>query len=155
MKKSYIIPLIALLLLVTSAFFYKSRMLQRDADNALVSENNQLTCSGAQFNEYMKIMLEAGKMTLSQPPVSGTRAQQQKMIDALAALDLPRNQTVIAVGHFRSGKVYTQICKDEKCSMEDMAQPEHVCLTENWDECVYLAMQFREKQYCFLTPAKE
>ena len=135
MKKSYIVPLIALLLLLTSAFFYKARLLQRDADNALVSENKQLTCSDAQYNEYIKIMLAAGKMGISQHPVSGTRAQQQKMIDALGALDLPKNQTVIAAGHFMSGKVYSQICKDEKCSMEEMAQPEHVCLTENWDDC--------------------
>ena len=91
MKKSYIVPLIALLLLLTLAFFYKARLLQRDADNALVSENKQLTCSDAQYNEYIKIMLAARKMGISQHPVSGTRAQQQKMIDALGALDLPKN----------------------------------------------------------------
>lgn len=123
------------------------------SEAALVSENGQLSCSKAQFDDYIKIMLLTGEMTLSQQPDSGTLAQQQKMIDAFAALSLPKDKTVVAAGHTESGKVYTTTCKNEKCTMYEMAQPEQACLREYWNDCPYIAMQFREKNYCFLAPA--
>ncbi|MGX9935626.1 hypothetical protein ACVFVO_09585 [Advenella kashmirensis] len=120
---------------------------------ALVSENGQLSCSKAQFDDYIKIMLLTGEMTLSQQPDSGTLAQQQKMIDAFAALSLPKDKTVVAAGHTESGKVYTTTCEIEKCTMYEMAQPQQACLKEHWNDCPYIAIQFKEKNYCFLAPA--
>jgi len=123
------------------------------SEAALVSENGQLSCSKAQFDDYIKIMLLTGEMTLSQQPDSGTLAQQQKMIDAFAALPLPKDKTIVAAGHTESGKVYTTTCENEKCTMYEMAQPQQACLKEHWNDCPYIAMQFREKKYCFLAPA--
>lgn len=120
---------------------------------ALISANGQLSCSEAQFDDYTRNMLLAGEMTLSRPLDSGTLAQQQKLIDAFAALSLPKDKTVIAAGHTESGQVYTTTCENEKCTLSEMAQPEQACLKAHWNDCPYLAMQFREKKYCFLVPA--
>ncbi len=121
--------------------------------NVIEAEHKPLSCSNAQYYDYLKIMVQTGEMTIGRVPTLGTRAQQQKMMDAFDALDLPAKETVIAVGHYKSGKVYTNVCKDEKCTMQEMAQPEHVCLKEFWNDCTYLAMQFKERRYCFITPA--
>jgi len=123
------------------------------SEAALVSDNGQLSCSTTQFGEYTRNMLLAGEMTLSRQPDAGTPAQQQKLIDAFAALSLPKDKTVIAAGHIESGKIYTTICENEKCTLSEMAQPEQACLKAHWNDCPYLAMQFREKKYCFLAPA--
>ncbi|HLU02581.1 MAG TPA: hypothetical protein VKZ94_07450 [Advenella sp.] len=122
---------------------------------ALVSENGQLSCSNAQFDDYIRIMLLTGEMTLSQQPDSGALAQQQKMIDTFAALSLPKDKTIVAAGHTKSGKVYTTTCEHEKCTLYEMAQPQQACLKEHWNDCPYLAMQFKEKKYCFLAPASQ
>ena len=123
------------------------------SEAALVSENGQLSCSQEQFDDYTKNMLLAGEMTLSRQPDSGTLAQQQKMIDAFAVLSLPKDKTVVAAGHTESGKIYTTTCENEKCTLNEMAQPEQACLKEHWNDCPYVAMQFKEKKYCFLAPA--
>jgi len=120
---------------------------------ALASANGKLSCDSTQYGEYNKHMLQAGEMTVGRMPASGTRQQQQKMLDAFQALDLPKDKTIIATGNVLTGKVYTATCEHEKCSMEEMAQPEQACMTEDWNNCSYLAMQFRDKQYCFLSPA--
>lgn len=123
------------------------------SEAALVSENGQLSCSQEQFDDYTKNMLLAGEMTLSRQPDSGTLAQQQKMIDGFAALSMPKDKTVVAAGHTESGKIYTTTCENEKCTLNEMAQPEQACLKEHWNDCPYVAMQFKEKKYCFLAPA--
>lgn len=120
-----------------------------------VSAQERISCTDAQFDEYSRYMLLAGDMTLSRQPDSGTRLQQQKMLDAFEALTLPKDRTVIAVGHVETGKIYTAICAAEKCTQNEMARPEQACLSEHWNDCPYLAMQFREKKYCFLEPARD
>jgi len=120
-----------------------------------ISAKGDLSCTNEQFAEYTKYMLLAGEMTLSQQPDSGTRLQQQKMIAAFDALTLPKDKTVIAVGHVNTGKVYTTTCEKEKCTLDEMAKPEHACLAEHWNDCPYLAMQFREKKYCFLARSSD
>lgn len=125
------------------------------SEGSHISANSGLSCTNEQFADYTKYMLLAGEMTLSQPPDSGTRLQQQKMIDAFDALTLPKDKTVIAVGHVNTGKIYTTTCEKEKCTLDEMAKPEHACLVEHWNDCPYLAMQFREKKYCFLAPADD
>src|SRR5690606_36068720 len=97
----------------------------------------------------------AGELTIGRQPPSGTRQQQQAMVDAFGALSLPTDKTIISAAHLKTGKVYTKVCENEKCTMNEMAEPEQACLTENWSGCQYLAMQFREKQYCFLTPSDQ
>lgn len=131
------------------------RVLAQDSTGQITSAQGQLSCSDTGYTEYMKIMLEAGEMTISRQPASGTRAQQQKMIDAFAALELPVGKTIVAVRHTETGKVYTNICKNEKCTFDEMAKPEQVCLTEHWNDCPYFAMQFRDRQYCFLDSASQ
>lgn len=128
---------------------------QRSEAAALVSGNGQLSCSQEQFDDYTRNMLLAGEMTLSRQPDSGTLAQQQKMIDAFAALSLPKDKTVIAAGHTDSGEIYTTTCEHEKCTLNEMVQPEHACLKAHWNDCPYVAMQFKEKKYCFLAPASQ
>lgn len=128
-------------------------LIGQKSEAALVSENGQFSCSQEQFDDYTKYMLLAGEMTISRQPDAGTKPQQQKMIDAFAALSLPKNKTVIVAGHTETGKVYTTTCKNEKCTLDEMAQPEQACLKAHWNDCPYLGMQFKEKKYCFLAPA--
>ncbi len=144
------IPSLAMVGLLAISF-----LLGQKSEASLVSENGQLSCSNEQFTEYNKYMLLAGEMTVARQPDSGTRAQQKKMVDAFEGLTLPKDKTVIAVGHVKTGKVYTMVCESEKCTQTEMAKPEQVCLAENWNDCPYLAMQFREKKYCLLAPANE
>ena len=80
------------------------------------------------------------RMTTSRLPASGTRLQQQKMIDVFEALTLPKDKTVIAVGHVKTGQVYATMCENDKCTLNEMAKPEQACLTEHWNDCPYLAM---------------
>ena len=115
----------------------------------------RLSCDDRQFMDFERHMLLAGEMTLSRHPNSGSRVQQQKMIDAFDALALAKHRTVIAVGHVETGKIYMTACEGEKCTQAEMAKPEQACLAEHWNDCPYLAMQFRDRKYCFLLPAHE
>ncbi len=144
-----------ILLLVVIGLLVASLLYGEKSRPALASANGQLTCDSAQYEEYNRNMLLAGEMTVGRIPASGTRQQQQKVLDAYAALGLPRDKTIVAAGHLPTGKVYTTVCANEKCTMEEMARPEQACMTDDWNGCSYLAMQFREKQYCFLTPADQ
>ncbi|KAB2655841.1 hypothetical protein F9K94_15005 [Brucella tritici] len=132
-----------------------SFMLSQKSVASLVSADGQLSCTDEQFNAYNKHMLQAGEMTISRQPDSGTFLQQRKMIDAFEKLTLPKYKTIIAAAHVETAQVYTTACAKEKCTMDEMAKPEQACLTEHWNDCPYLAMQFREKRYCFLKPARE
>ncbi len=137
-------------LLGLSAF---SAFAKRKDEGALISADGTLSCSSAQYDEYMKIMVIAGEMTIGQVPPFGGLAQQRKLLDEFEALRLQEDKTVIAVGHYPTGKVYTKTCKEERCTHLEMAEPEHACLTEYWNDCTYIAMQFRSRKYCFLEPA--
>ncbi|MGX9935615.1 hypothetical protein ACVFVO_09530 [Advenella kashmirensis] len=153
MKVSQRLISTGIMFLLFAVLFGTTLLVGQKSQAALVSENGQLSCSKAQFDDYTRNMLLAGEMTLSQQPDSGTLAQQQKMVDAFAALSLPKDKTVIAAGHTESGKVYTTTCENEKCTLNEMAQPEQACLKAHWNDCPYVGMQFREKKYCFLAPA--
>jgi len=143
------------LLLVLAGVWVASHFFGEQSKPPLASSQGQLSCGSEQYSEYNKNMVLAGEMTIGRQPPTGTRAQQQAMVDAFGALTLPKDKTVIAASFVKTGKVYTQICQGEKCTMNEMAAPEQACLAENWSGCQYLAMQFREKQYCFLTPADQ
>ncbi len=143
------------LLLAVIALLVASLLSGERSKPALASANGQLVCDSAQYEEYNKNMLLAGEMTVGRMPASGTRQQQQKLLDAFEALSLPRDKTIIAAGHLPTGKVYTATCANEKCTMEEMAKAEQACMADDWNGCSYLAMQFRQKQYCFLTPADQ
>ena len=140
------------LLIVLAAVLIASHFFGEQGQPPLASTQGQLSCGSEQYSEYTKNMMLAGELTIGRQPPSGTRQQQQAMVDAFGALTLPRDKTIISAGHPKTGKVYTKVCQDEKCTMNEMAEPEQACLTENWSGCQYLAMQFREKQFCFLTP---
>lgn len=144
------LPSLFFVFLITASF-----LLPLKSEASLISVDGQLSCDDEQFSEYNKYMLQAGEMTISRQPDSGTLLQQRKMIDAFEKLTLPKGRTVIAAAHVETGKVYIEACKNEKCTIDEMAKPEHACLTENWNDCPYLAMQFRERKYCFLKPARK
>ena len=153
-KRQFLISGVTLLLLIAGVLI-ASHFFGEQAQPPLASAQGQLSCSSEQYSEYNKNMVLAGELTIGREPPSGARQQQQAMVDAFGALSLPRNKTIISAGHLETGKVYTKICQNEKCTMKEMAEPEQACLTENWSGCRYLAMQFREKQYCFLTPVDQ
>ncbi|MBC8719938.1 hypothetical protein [Ochrobactrum sp. Marseille-Q0166] len=149
--RRYILPGILLLLALGSGLFSVSRAGKQET--TLVSATGELSCSNAQYQEYVKNMAMAGEMTIGRIPPSGTLSQQQKLLDAFEALPLPEDRTLIAVGHYPTGTIYAKECKEERCTLPEMAEPEHACLTEHWDNCPYVAMQFRARKYCFLEPA--
>lgn len=153
-KRQFFISGVALLLVIAGVLI-ASHFFGEQSQPTLASAQGQLSCDSEQYSEYNKNMVLAGELTIGRQPPSGTRQQQQAMVDAFGALTLPRDKTIISVGHLKTGKVYTKVCQNEKCTMNEMAEPEHACLTENWSGCRYLAMQFREKQYCFLTPSDQ
>ena len=153
-KRQFFISGVILSLLIVGLLI-ASHFLGEQGQPPLTSAQGQLSCGSEQYSEYNKNMVLAGELTIGRQPPSGTRQQQQAMVDTFGALTLPRDKTVISAGHLKTGKVYTTICQNEKCTMNEMAEPEQACLTENWSGCRYLAMQFREKQYCFLIPSDQ
>jgi len=153
-KRQFLISGVTLLLVIASVLI-ASHFFGEQGQPPLASTQGPLSCSSEQYSEYNKNMVLAGELTIGRQPPSGTRQQQQAMVDAFGALSLPSDKTIISAGHLKTGKVYTKVCQNEKCTMNEMAEPEQACLTENWSGCQYLAMQFREKQYCFLTPSDQ
>lgn len=153
-KRQFLISGVALLLVIAGVLI-ASHFFGEKGQPPLASAQGQLSCGSEQYSEYNKNMVLAGEMTIGRQPPSGTRQQQQAMVDAFGALTLPTDKTIISTGHLKTGKVYTKVCQNEKCTMNEMAEPEQACLTENWSGCRYLAMQFRKKQYCFLTPSDQ
>ncbi len=152
-KRQFFISGLALLLVIAGVLI-ASHFFGEEGRPPLASSQGQLSCDSKQYSEYNKIMVLAGELTIGRQPSSDTRQQQQALVDAFEALTLPRDKTIISAGHLKTGKVYTKICQNEKCTLNEMAEPEQACLTENWSGCQYLAMQFRERQYCFLTPSE-
>ncbi|MDQ2151071.1 hypothetical protein RBI22_20435 [Alcaligenaceae bacterium C4P045] len=153
-KRQFFISGLTLLLVIAAAMI-ASRFFGERGQPPLASAQEQLSCGSEQYSEYNKNMVLSGELTIGRQPPTGTRQQQQAMVDAFGALTLPKDKTVIAAGYVKTGKVYTKVCQNEKCTTSEMAEPEQACLAENWDGCQYLAMQFREKQYCFLTPSDQ
>lgn len=113
-----------------------------------------LSCSRTNYSAYVGIMLEIGDTTISMQPSSGSREQQQTMIRAFDKLQFPSNRTVVIAGHYPTGKLFSQLCTEEKCTIEEVAAPQTACLTEFWNDCPYLAIRFRETSYCLLQPAE-
>lgn len=145
----------ATLLIVLAALAVASILFGERRKPPVASADGHLSCDSTQYLEYNKIMAAAGEMTVGRQVGSGTREQQQRMLDAFQALALPKEKSVIAAGHFPTGKLYVTTCENERCTFDEMGTPRRTCTTESWDDCPYLAMQFREKRYCLLQPADQ
>ncbi|WCR02057.1 hypothetical protein [Paracoccus saliphilus] len=145
----------ALLVLLALSAYAGVRLWIGSQGDVLVSTQGHISCSQTEYSKYTDIMLEAGEMTISKQPSSGDREQQLTLINSFESLKLPRNKTAVTVGHFPTGKIYTNICKNEKCSLEEIATPEQECLTEHWNDCPYVAIKFRENNYCLLEVERE
>ncbi len=111
------------LLLVIAGLLIASHFFCENGQLPLASSQVQLSCGSKQYSEYNKSMVLAGELTIGRQPSSGSRQQQQAMVDALEALTLPRDKTIISAGHLETGKVYTKICQNEKCTLNEMAEP--------------------------------
>ncbi|SAI37252.1 Uncharacterised protein [Bordetella ansorpii] len=153
-KRQFFISGGALLLLIACVWI-ASHFFGEQSKPPLASAQGELSCGSDQYSEYTKNMVLAGELTIGRQPPFGTRQQQQALVNAFEALDPQKDKTIISAGHLETGKFYTTVCKNEKCTMKEMADPEQVCLSENWSGCRYVAMQFREKKYCFMTPADQ
>ncbi|MGH1367775.1 MAG: hypothetical protein ACRBCL_04105 [Maritimibacter sp.] len=143
----------ALVLVLALGAFAAVRSWVAQPKGVLASE--LLSCSTKDYAAYSKIMPEAGEMGLPFSPDSGSPSVQRELLKAYDALNLSGPQTVVVTAHLPRRALFTQVCAEEKCTMDEQGRPMQVCLMETYNDCVYLATRFRGQEYCLLQPAED
>ena len=140
--------------LVLTGGYAGARLFWLDQPKGQIS-SQRLSCSASDYRNYVKIMVQTGEMTIGLDSDSGTDEQQARMLAAYDALNLSGPQTVIVSAYVPEADLYTQVCAAEKCTMEELFAPRTACLTERFNDCTYLALRFKEQDYCLIAPSEE
>lgn len=116
---------------------------------------SELTCSTASFREYQSKMTEIGKMTISTQPYEGNVGQQKKAISNYLLKRPDGQETIIASVHVPSSEIFTTICKEDTCTIDEMTKSKQDCLYAHMSQCTLMAVRFRGRDMCLLDPAHE
>jgi len=111
---------------------------------------NQLVCSETEHLRYMRMVSEVGEMGINLDPVGEDRETFERLIAAYESLNPQGPNTSLFVAHVPTGQVYSQICAEERCTMEEMSTPEQACLIDHMNQCSYVALRFRGEEFCLL-----
>jgi len=117
---------------------------------SIPAKANRLICSEERHLRYMKMVSEVGEMGINLDPVGEDRATFERLIAAYESLNPQGPNTSLFVAHVPTGQVYSQICAEERCTMEEMSTPEQACLIDHMNQCSYVALRFRGEEFCLL-----
>ncbi|MCJ8151920.1 MULTISPECIES: hypothetical protein [Shinella] len=111
---------------------------------------DRLVCSESEHLRYMKIVREVGEMGIDLNPVGEDRAAFARLTTAYEIFNPEGPETELFVAHVPTGQIYSQVCAEERCTMEEMSKPEQACLVEHMNQCSYVALRFRGDDFCLL-----
>lgn len=138
----------AVVVLVPAAFM--ARNIWMSIQHEARSPEGRLVCSETAYLRYMAVVGEVGEMGIGLVPSVQNRDSFERLMTAYEALDISGPQTSIFVAHVPTGQIYSQSCRDERCTMEEMAAPDQACLTEHMNQCSYIAIRFKGEEFCLL-----
>jgi len=111
---------------------------------------DRLVCSEAEHLRYMKKAGEVGEMGIDLNPVGEDRVAFERLIAAYETLNPKGSKTSLYVAYIPTGQIYSHVCAQERCTMEEMATPEQACLIDHMNQCTYVALRFRGEEFCLL-----
>ncbi|MDH7791332.1 hypothetical protein QBD00_002240 [Ochrobactrum sp. AN78] len=114
------------------------------------AEADRLVCSQLEHLRYMKMVGQVGEMGIELNPVGQDRATFERLIAAYESLDPKGPKTSLFVAYVPTGQIYSKVCAQERCTMEEMAAPEQSCLIDHMNQCSYVALRFRGEEFCLL-----
>ena len=118
--------------------------------SSIPAKADRLVCSQSEHLRYMKMVGEVGEMGIDRDPVGEDRAAFERLTTAYETLNPKGPKTSLFVAYGPTGQIYSQTCAEERCTMEEMAAPEQACLIDHMNECSYVALRFRGKEFCLL-----
>lgn len=111
---------------------------------------DRLICSEEEHLRYMTMVGEVGEMGIDLDPVGQDPAAFERLTAAYEDLNPKGSKTSLFVAHVPTGQIYSQICAEERCTMQEMSTPEQACLIDHMNQCSYVALRFRGEAFCLL-----
>ncbi|KAA9361562.1 hypothetical protein [Ochrobactrum quorumnocens] len=121
---------------------------------SIPAKADQLICSEKKHLRYMNMVGEVGEMGIDLDPVGEDREAFERLVAAYETHNPKGPKTSLFVAHVPTGQIYSQICAEERCTMEEMSTPEQACLIEHMNQCSYVAIRFRGEEFCLLRSPK-
>jgi len=121
---------------------------------SIPAKADRLVCSQSEHLRYMKMVGEVGEMGIDLDPVGEDREAFERLVAAYETHNPKGPKTSLFVAHVPTGQIYSQICAEERCTMEEMSTPEQACLIEHMNQCSYVAIRFRGEEFCLLRSPK-
>jgi hypothetical protein len=120
-----------------------------------------LVCNDQSVLDYQRIQLLAGRMTIG-PDLPGTPEQHRVIHENFDKLSFDDGKTYFVVAHKPTGKLFLSDCAAETCSFEEISASMDRCQRMHYgagnmdtDACMFLAVRFRNKDFCLQRPAAE
>lgn len=110
----------------------------------------RLICSDSEHLRYMTMVSEVGEMGIDLNPVGQDQAAFERLTTAYETLNPNGSKTAIFAAHVPTGQIYSHVCAQERCTMEEMSAPEQACLIKHMNQCGYVALRFRSQDFCLL-----
>lgn len=120
--------------------------------HSIPTKADRLVCSESEHLRYMTMVGEVGEMGIDLNPVGQDRTAFERLTAAYETLNPKGPKTSLFVAYVPTGQLYSQICAEERCTMEEMSAPEQACLTDHMNQCSYVALRFRGEEFCLLRP---
>lgn len=117
---------------------------------SISAKAERLVCSEAEHLRYMKMVGAVGEMGIDLNPAGEDRAVFERLTAAYKAHNPKGSKTSLYVAYIPTGQIYSHVCAQERCTMEEMAAPEQTCLSNHMDQCAYVALRFRGEEFCLL-----
>ncbi|KAB2724336.1 hypothetical protein [Brucella intermedia] len=111
---------------------------------------DRLVCTVSEHLRYMKMVGEVGEMGIDLNPAGQDRTTFERLIAAYETLNPTGPKTSLYVAYVPTGQIYSQTCAKERCTMEEMSAPEQSCLIDHMNQCSYVALRFRNEEFCLL-----
>ncbi|ASV88193.1 hypothetical protein CES85_3028 (plasmid) [Ochrobactrum quorumnocens] len=119
---------------------------------SIPAKADRLVCSESKHLRYMTMVGEVGEMGIDLDPVGQDRAVFERLTAAYETLNPKGPKTSLFVAHVPTGQSYSQVCAEERCTMEEMSAPQKACLIDHMNQCSYVALRFRGEEFCLLRP---
>ncbi|HRK42153.1 MAG TPA: hypothetical protein PLH11_03840 [Gemmobacter sp.] len=158
LKRIILLAVFAFLALAVSSVAYFGLKVGQPK-REVMSPSGALVCSRENYADYLKVLPQAGRMGIDFFDRFGDDAALRRMLIAFDALALTGPETVVVAGERARAQLYTSVCRDTQCTLEEMTAAQTSCMEDNMADfgngCVYLALRYQGSNFCFIAPAEE
>ena len=139
-------------MLIPAGYVGLNRWLAALTSDPAASPSGQLICSQQNYRRYMEQVGEVGEMSLGLQSAAETPDDFARLMQAFDRIGATGPQTTIISAYVPTGETYVTFCRQERCTMEEMGQSRHECLSDHMNGCADIALRFRGENYCLIEP---